>query len=312
MSEQDLQIDLRRRFVEQAQRRRAHLTQNLRQLGAVGPVTRPLTERHRQAFVKVGITKGSTTGKHLSYLTHAKGPDKQDATLFGPGAADKPQFVQAAQHDRHQFRIVVSVPEHRFLDRTRYIELFMAQVERDLGRPLEWMAAHHSDTPYPHTHIVLRGQDHHGKDLYMERHYLTQGLRARASALLTWMLGPVRHQQQFIQSDRQAFDGVLRGLDDPDSRTRAQQSAIAANTYDPRPLRTQTQDVRSPAEILAEVRRCLQPSPERRREAPLDRQQPDAARPVLGSSLADASLMARLAALHQALQAQQRGQGMGW
>src|SRR5438874_2037869 len=136
-------MHLRRRFVEQAAAQRPRLTGNLRQLGAVGPVTRPLAAHSRKAFVKAGITKGSTTGKHLSYLTHAKGPDKQDAALFGPGAADKPQFVQAAQQDRHQFRIVVSAPEYHLVDQTRLTQLFMAQVERDLGRPLAWTAAHH-------------------------------------------------------------------------------------------------------------------------------------------------------------------------
>ena len=112
--------------------------------------------------------------------------------------------------------------DFRALDRTRYIELFMAQVERDLGRPLDWLAAHHYDTPYPHTHIVLRGRDRAGKDLYMEKHYLTHGLRTRAAEVLTWLLGPVMRQQQeqehqqVMQSAREIYDGVVRSLEDPD------------------------------------------------------------------------------------------------
>src|SRR2546427_12215290 len=97
MAEQELQIHLRRRFVDQAQARRPRLPGTLKQLGAVGPVLRPLATTSRQAVVKVGITKGSTTGKHLSYLTHAKGPGKQDAMLFGPAAPDTCRFVQDAQ-----------------------------------------------------------------------------------------------------------------------------------------------------------------------------------------------------------------------
>src|SRR6266480_965672 len=79
---------VRRRFVERAAAQRPRLPGNRKQLGAVGPVTRPLAAHSRTAVVKVGITKGSTTGKHLSYLTHAKGPGKQDAMLFGPAAPD--------------------------------------------------------------------------------------------------------------------------------------------------------------------------------------------------------------------------------
>ena len=193
---QDLDMHLRRRFIEQTQAQRPRLRQNLRQLGAVGPVTRPLAAHSQQAVVKVGVTKATTTGKHLRYLSHGTGLDGQDAALFGPGSADRQAFTQAAQHDPHQFRLVVSVPDHPRLNRTQYIDLFMAQVERDLGRPLEWVAAHHYNTDHAHTHIVVRGRDRDGKDLYMAKHYLTQGLRDRASHLLTQLLGPMRHQQQ--------------------------------------------------------------------------------------------------------------------
>jgi type IV secretory pathway VirD2 relaxase len=119
------------------------------------------------------------------------------------------------------------VREHAQFDLTRYTALFMAQVERDLGRPLDWVAANHCDTEHPHTHIVLRGRDRAGKDLYMERDYFQYGLRARASQLLTWFFGPVRQQQAFLQSDRQVYDGVLRGLDDPDLRARSQTDILA-------------------------------------------------------------------------------------
>jgi hypothetical protein len=243
MAEQDLQIHLRRRYVEQAAARRPRLPGNLKQLGAVGPVLRPLAAHSRQAVVKVGITKGSTTGKHLSYLTHDKGPGKQDAMLFGPGAADKPQFVQAAQ-----------------------------------------------------------------KDLYMERDYLHYGLRARASQLLTWILGPVR-QQQVFQSDRQAFDGVPRGLDDPDTRGRMQQALPATGPDDDRPPWDQWPAMRSQADALTAARTAPQPSAGASLVPPVSR-------PRGAAALEGPSLATQLAALQQALQAQQhvrqRDQGMGW
>jgi hypothetical protein len=87
MREQDLQIHLRRRYVEQAQARRPRLPQQLRALGAVGPVVRPLPAYRQQAFVQVRVTHVSTTGRPLASLTHAKGPARQEATLFGPPAA---------------------------------------------------------------------------------------------------------------------------------------------------------------------------------------------------------------------------------
>src|SRR2546426_4448584 len=132
MAEQDLEIHLRRhgleqsttrrQYIERAAARRPRLPGNLKQLGAVGPVVRPIPSNSRTAVVKVSITTSTTTGKHLSYLTHAKGQGKQDAVLFGPGAADKPQFVQAAQQDRHQFRLALSAPEYHLVDQTRFTE----------------------------------------------------------------------------------------------------------------------------------------------------------------------------------------------
>ena len=126
----DLDIDLRLGFIRQAQARRPRLPGNLKQLGAVGPVVRPMASNTRQAVVKVNITGGGTTGKHVSYLHAGKGIGGEDAPLYGPATAHKPQFVREAQQDPHQFRLVVSMPSHPGLDRTRYIERFMPRWKR--------------------------------------------------------------------------------------------------------------------------------------------------------------------------------------
>jgi hypothetical protein len=299
MREQDLQIHLRRRYVEQAQARRPRLPQRLRALGAVGPVVRPLAADSQSAFVKSTITHGTTTGKHLSYLTHGKGRDQQDAALFGPATTDKAAFVAAAKQDPHQFRIVVQVSDQARLDRTRYIELVMAQVEQDFGRPLDWVAAHHYDTPYPHTHIVLRGRDRDGKDLYMEKHYLLHGLRTRAAAVLTWLLGPARQQHPVIQSDRLIYDGSIRGNDDPDTRARAMQMP---QTFAHDSPSSQMTTERSQADILAQAR--------------LRAAQSSGAPALVGvhTGAAAASLAAQLTALQQLLHTQQQAQQArgGW
>src|SRR5712691_10751239 len=54
----------------------------------------------------------------------------------------------------------------------------------------------------------------------MEKDTLTQGFRARAAQLLTWLTGVQQQerQQQTMQADRQVFDGMTRGMDDPDNR----------------------------------------------------------------------------------------------
>jgi hypothetical protein len=323
MAKSDLDIHLRMRYIQRIQAMRPRLRGNLKQLGAVGPVVRPLPAHSRQAFVKVQTTQVRTTGPHLAYLQHQKGPQQQDAALFGPAAAARQRFTQEAQHDPHQFRLVLMVREHAHLDLTRFTELFMAQVERDLGRPLDWVAANHGDTEHPHTHIVLRGRDRTGKDLYMERDYVQYGLRARASQLLTWLFGPQRlaEQQLFQQqaAERLAFNGVPQGLDDPDARNRVAQTMAATGPDDDRPpgavvdqqqaqRRTMAQTTeagRPPADVLAQFRGTASTV-----GVPLVA----TSRTPPGAAMAERSLASRLAALQQALvehQARQRGQGMG-
>jgi hypothetical protein len=194
---------------------------SLRRLGAVGRVVPPPPAGSPEAVVKTRVSTGGHTGHFVrTYLQKGKGQAGADATLFGPGVAQLSQWVQAARQDPHQFRIVISHADHPTLDRTQWIGLLMAQVERDLGRSLDWVAAHHYDRPHPHTHLVVRGRDRQGKDLYMTPHYFQHGMRYRASQFLSWLIGWTQTQQQHHQSHRQQADGLIRGSEDPDSRSR--------------------------------------------------------------------------------------------
>jgi hypothetical protein len=324
----EIEIHLRRHYIAQAAARRPRLPGNLKQLGAVGPVVKPIAPNSQQAVVKVGITKGSTTQQHLAYLQKEKGHDQHNAPLFGPAVAQRERFVQQAQQDPHQFRIIVSMPSHTHLDRTRSIELFMAQVERDLGRPLDWLAAHHDDTDHPHTHLVVRGRDRDGKDLYMTKDYMTYGLRARMAQLLTWMLGPQRQQQAQQESQRLAFNGIPQGLDDPDTRGRIAQTSAAMGPDDDRPPGYVVDQQRSPQPRVPYLddatRQAKQEIQERWANVQQAYQQADhGATRDHGASLGEMprterqeNLVARLATLQQAIRAQQqrqqRDQGRGW
>jgi len=100
-----------------------------------------------------------------------------------------------------------------------------AHVAQDLGRPLDWLAAHHDDRPHPHPPMVVRGRDRHGKDLSMDKHSYEHGLRNRASQILLWFIGSHQTRQQMQQRDRQHADGWQRGGDDPEARLRQTLSA---------------------------------------------------------------------------------------
>jgi type IV secretory pathway VirD2 relaxase len=92
--------------------------------------------------------------------------------------------------DRHQFRFIVSPDDAvEIADLKPFTRQLMAQMERDLGTRLDWVAIDHWDTEHPHTHIVLRGTDEAGRDLIIAREYIARGMRQRASELATEWLG---------------------------------------------------------------------------------------------------------------------------
>jgi type IV secretory pathway VirD2 relaxase len=219
----ELDIHLRRRrHIDNAVGKQPRLPGTLRQLGAVGVVTRPGGPGSQQTFVKVLPVRSTGTRQHLAYLQYQKGQGQTHAPLYGPGARDPLAFARAAKQDPHQFRIIVSTKEDQVGDqRTVFIEQLVRQMERDLGRPLEWVAANHYDRPHAHTHIVLRGVAN-GEALYMAKSYFEHGIRDRADALLTRILGRRQHELQRYQVDqayaqeRLALNGMLRGASDPD------------------------------------------------------------------------------------------------
>ena len=195
-----LKIDLRLGAQRHTQQR---LPGNLAQLGAVGPTLLsgpPAPAQGTQPVIVAGNIlsgpKQQTMGKAqkpvVQYLQEGKGPQGQDAHVFGKGHTppDTARFTDATLTDPRQFRFSVSLPAHvKYVPMQAYTEVLMAWVEKDLGRPLDWIAAVHHDTKHPHSHVVLRGKDLEEKDLYITTHYLSHGLRQRATQVALWLVG---------------------------------------------------------------------------------------------------------------------------
>ena len=155
--------------------------------------------RARRVTVKTRIVKLAGNGlqgakAHLRYIQRGGVTrDGNPGELYGADAdrVDGKAFLARADDDRHQFRFIVA-PE----DGAAYEELkpltrrLMAQMEKDLGTKLDWVAVDHYNTGHPHTNIILRGKDETGHDLVIARDYIAQGVRERAADLVTLDLGP--------------------------------------------------------------------------------------------------------------------------
>jgi type IV secretory pathway VirD2 relaxase len=147
---------------------------------------------------------------HLRYLQR-DGTTRQGerGSLYGRDEGqiiDGKAFLDRGASDRHQFRFIVAPEDGAEYDNLKpLIRRWMKQVEQDLGTKLDWVAVDHFNTGHPHSHVIVRGKDEHGKDLIIARDYMTQGLRARAAELVDLDLGP-RSPQELMRAGQREIE----------------------------------------------------------------------------------------------------------
>jgi|FEC22Drversion2_1045045.scaffolds.fasta_scaffold00648_12 type IV secretory pathway VirD2 relaxase len=132
--------------------------------------------------------------KHIAYLKReGVTRDGTDARMFDTHseAADERAFAERCEDDRHHFRFIVSPEDATQLNDLRtFTRELMADVERDLGTRLDWVATDHWNTDNPHIHVLIRGKAEDGQDLVISRAYISRGFRDRAAERATLELGP--------------------------------------------------------------------------------------------------------------------------
>jgi len=164
---------------------------------------------------------------HLHYIKRdGVERDRSRGVLYtGDGPARTETLEQPRAGEKHQFRLIVSPEDAAELNLTEYVRRLMVQVERDLGRKLEWAAVNHYNTDHPHAHIVVRGVDRDGRQVRLDHGYISNGLRARAQEIATEELGPRREIDLQRTRAREVGQDRLTSLDREIGR-RAQQGRI--------------------------------------------------------------------------------------
>jgi type IV secretory pathway VirD2 relaxase len=187
----------------------------------------------RRVIVKARYTRMAGGGLeaarvHLRYIQRdGVTPEGERGRLYDRDhdGVDAGAFLERSENDPHQFRFIVSADDSARLHELKpFVRDLMAQMEYDLDTKLDWVAVDHFNTGHPHTHIVIRGRDDHGKDLVMARDYIGHGVRARAQALITIELGPETDiervqrlhnevtQERLTQLDRSLIGRVKDGI----------------------------------------------------------------------------------------------------
>lgn len=156
---------------------------------------RLVNARTRSVIIKARVVRHTARhaalGTHLSYLgREGVTRDGEKARMFGPGEASD-AFAERCGRDRHHFRFIVSPHDAlEMADLRSFTHDLVAQMERDLGTRLDWVAVDHWNTEHPHVHLIVRGVRDDGSDLVISRDYIRQGMRDRAGDLITQELGP--------------------------------------------------------------------------------------------------------------------------
>lgn len=151
----------------------------------------------RRVIVKARIIKMTDYGQkaaalHLRYLDRdgtSKSQQKEGFFDQENEGIQRRELDTSLEGEPHQFRLIVSPEDGARLDLKDYTRELMAQVETDLGRKLKWQAVNHHNTDNPHTHIVVHGLDQKGGEVFIDREYISNGIRHRAQALATRELG---------------------------------------------------------------------------------------------------------------------------
>jgi len=159
--------------------------------------------RSRCVVIKARVVRqssgGAPLGLHVNYLQR-EGVDRenQPGRLFDDKGeeVDGRGFTERCAGDRHHFRFIISPEDAAELaDLKGFTRDLIGQAEADLGTHLDWVAVDHWNTAHPHVHVLVRGMTAGGRDLVISRDYISAGLRARASQLVTLELGPRTDRQ---------------------------------------------------------------------------------------------------------------------
>ena len=186
----------------------------------------------RRVIVKARIVRhrgsrftAAPLAQHLTYLKRdGVTRDGKDAELFGadPEPTDGKLFAERCVDDRHHFRFIVSPEDAAELADVRtFTRELLTDMEKDLGTRLDWVAVDHWNTNNPHIHILVRGKGDDGRDLVIDRGYISEGMRARAEQRVTRELGARTEQDidrtlgREVEADRwTSLDRRLRSIGD--------------------------------------------------------------------------------------------------
>jgi len=192
--------------------------------GRAAAAAASLRSPSRRVLVKTRIVRhrgrkfrSASLATHTAYLKRdGVTQSGEPARMFDADGdeADDRAFAARCEEDRHHFRFIVSPEDAQELaDLRATTRELMAEMQQDLGTPLDWVAVDHWNTDNPHVHVLVRGRADDGADLVISREYISRGLRGRAEALVELELGPRTEHEVKLGLKRDVSAERFTGLD---------------------------------------------------------------------------------------------------
>lgn len=165
----------------------------------------PLREFSRRAFVRARFVANKKLGQWAAHGKYLAREGAQSEGLNGVGFSQNSDAVNLSRTanewqlagDNRLYKLVISPEDGLQLDLVTYTRRFMAGVEQQVGKPLEWVAIDHHNTDNPHVHVLLRGA---GIDLAPD--LVRSGMRTIAEDQATQMLGYKSEQEKRRELDK--------------------------------------------------------------------------------------------------------------
>jgi type IV secretory pathway VirD2 relaxase len=169
----------------------------------------------KASYVRLSGGGAKAARAHLAYIERdGVERDGSPGQMFdAAGDVQRKEFAAPIDCEKLQFRFIIAPEDGDELDVREYTRRLVGRMEKDLGRELRWAAVCHYNTDNPHVHLVVRGVDAEGRELRIDRTYLSESLRLRAQELATKELGPRTELDARRQLDREVFQERLTSID---------------------------------------------------------------------------------------------------
>ena len=166
----------------------------------------------RRSVVKASFRRNRHNGgwaRHARYLAReqaqregerGQGFDREREDL------DMAATVRAWERtDGLVWSVIISPEDAERMNLRQHVRDLTAAMERDLGTELEWVAIDHNNTDDKHVHLLVRGVRDDGRELMLDRDYISRGIRELSRELAERELGQ-RTEQEYLQARQRTIE----------------------------------------------------------------------------------------------------------